>query len=191
MTQRRIYQCAHPYHITFNILNREWFFEDGEKAELLHEIILNASDIKNHTVYQFCIMPDHVHLLCRTNKDDQVVGPPRGMRNGGNPRTLENVLCGVDGYTTTRNVGFPTRGADQKHNISDFIKSIKGTFAHELNEGKIWQPRFHDEIIQTDQQLREVIAYITHTPIKAELLEKWNEYPYQYKNNELIHDLFF
>ena len=67
MTQRRIYQCDLPYHVTFNVLNWEWFFGDEAKAKILHEIILNAGDIKNHVIYQFCIMPDHIHLLCRPN----------------------------------------------------------------------------------------------------------------------------
>jgi REP element-mobilizing transposase RayT len=166
-------------------LNREWFFEDTAKAKILHEIILNAGDIKNHIVYQFCIMPDHVHLLCKTG-----YGSPH--------RTLEKVRCGDGGMHDTahsRNVPFPGCGAGNKKwcraALSNFIQSIKGTFSRRMHMGHIWQRRFHDEIIETDQHLEGVISYITHNPVKAELPEKWKKYPYQYMNDELIHRLFF
>jgi len=181
MTQRRIYQCAFPYHITFNVLNREWFFGDETKTKLLYEIILNAGDIKNHKIYQFCIMPNHVHLLCKTEN-------PHPMRG------LENPRCGDDGCTHVfRSEGFPTCDVKNtyKYNISDFIKSIKGTFSRKIHTGNFWQERFHDKIIQTDKQLYAVIDYIAHKPIKAGLPEKWNDYPYQYINDELINELFF
>jgi len=188
MTQRRIYQCDLPYHIAFNVLNREClpagrhgFFEDGEKAELLHGIILNAGEIKNHIVYQFCIMPDHVHVLCKT-------------QDGSPPRTLERVRCGgrqKHVHHNPRRVPFLRCEATHQPDISDFVQSIKGTFSRKMHMGHIWQRRFHDEIIQTDQQLREVIDYITYNPIKAELSKKWDKNPYQYKNDDLIHKLFF
>jgi len=177
MTQRRIYQCAFPYHITFNVLNREWFFDDKEKAECLHQVILNAGKLKDHIVYQFCIMPDHVHILCKTKE-----GPPH--------RTLEKVRCGggnINNTINSRNVPFPGCGAA----LSNFVQSIKGTFSRKMHMGHIWQRRFHDEIIQTERQLREVIDYITYNPIKAELPEKWGKYPYQYINDDLINDLFY
>ena len=116
-------------------------------------------------MYQFAIMPDHVHILCKTED----VSPPRG---------LENPRCG--GYPVFRREGFPT--CDVKNNISDFIKSIKGTFAGQRGMGIVWQPRFHDEIIQTDEQLETVIHYIQDNPMKAGLPERWQKYPYQYRN---------
>ena len=176
MTQRRIYQCAFPYHITFNVLNREWFFDDEAKAGLLHEIILNAGDIKNHAIYQFCIMPDHVHLLCKT---EPVIG---GFRH----RTLENVRCRKPGEIQTA----CDCGMAHEYDVSDFIKSIKGTFSRHIHIGDLWQKRFRDEIIHTDKQLYSAINYITNNPSKAELPEKWNNSPYQYKNHELIEQLF-
>ena len=180
MTQRRIYQCDLPYHITFNVLNREWFFDDETKAGILHEIILNAGDIKNHTIYQFCIMPDHVHILCKTDDHTNTWFPHR---------TLEKVRCGdgdTHGTTSFRNEPFPGCGAA----LSDFVQSIKGTFSRKIHMGHIWQRRFYDEIIQTEEQLESIIHYITHNPIEASLPEKWGKHPYQYKNDGLTEQLF-
>jgi len=81
MSQRRIYQCAFPYFITFNVFDNELMFTDISKAEMLHKIILNAGGLKGHFVYQFCIMPDHVHILCQTK-------PPKPQSGFSNPRCV-------------------------------------------------------------------------------------------------------
>jgi putative transposase len=162
MTQRRIYQCAFPYFITFNVLNKERLFDDQKKAEALYEIILQAGELKCHKVYQFCIMPDHVHILCKTTDSSH--------------RRLENLR--FDGMMDCGTVGFPTRG----DTISDFIKSVRGTFSRQIHRGQIWHPRFYDRIIQNEQQLEIIIHYITQNPIKAGLPEKWQHHPYQYNN---------
>lgn len=181
MTQRRIYQCAFPYFVTFNVLDREWLFEDKKKAKLLHEIILNAGSLKNHHVYQFCIMPDHVHILCQT------LPLQNNLHRG-----LENPLC-------ARNVGFSTRvtGADcacgQSHifHISDFIKSIRGTFSRYMKKGRIWHPRFYDQVIGNTDRLHATIEYIVRNPTKANLPKKYHLPPYQYKNDGLIEDVLY
>ena len=107
---------------------------------------------------------------------------------------MENPRCGSGDTRVFRNEGFLTcdeKNPIHKHNISDFIKSIKGTFSRKIHIGNFWQERFHDEIIQTEEQLYPVIDYITNNPIKAELPEKWSKHPYKYRNENLINELFF
>ncbi len=199
MTQRRIYQCAFPYFVTFNVLDRDWIFEDNQKAEMLHEIILNAGHLKNHLVYQFCIMPDHVHILCQTPYVSRgfTGDPSRGLENphSGWGDQIRNI---------TSNVGFPTRdatpnptrdancncGHTHQHTISDFIKSIRGTFSRKIHEGQIWHPRFYDQVIEDEDRIRSTLDYITHNPTKAELPKKYHYYPYQYKDDDLVDQLF-
>jgi len=191
MTQRRIYQCDSPYHITFNVLNREWIFEDEKKAELLHQIILNAGDLKNHTVYQFAIMPDHVHVLCKTNEPDKQV--PQNIAGteacsvlgwGKYPKFTHRAdLCVCDGGKTC------CGDCDGFKTISKFIHTIKSFFVTELRktdgiEYKFFQTRFNFRIITDEDYLETVIHYISDNPIKADLPIKWQEYPYQYKNDD-------
>jgi hypothetical protein len=108
------------------------------------------------------------------------------LRNGGGGNTLD--------APHFRNVPFPGCGADKQNGcgaaLSNFIQSIKGTFSRKMHIGHIWQRRFHDEIIQTEEQLRSVIDYIAYNPIKAGLPEKWEKHPYQYKDDDLIQNLF-
>ncbi len=216
MTQRRIYQCRSPYFVTFNVLNGEWLFEDEEKARMLHEIILWAAEMKNHRVYQFCIMPNHVHLLCQTMGTHCGYGPAydRGLENplcgevdGGHINieqiTTPNLNNSIGGTVGLGNAGFLTRDdgsaardatpkilgpipKSRDATLSDFIQSIRGTFSRQIHMGQLWHPRFHDRIIRNEEQLESTIRYITQNPIKAGLAEKWRTQPYQYLNADLI-----
>jgi REP element-mobilizing transposase RayT len=210
MTQRRIYQCAFPYLITFNVLNGEWIFENKKKAELLYGLILNAGKLKNHIVYQFCIMPNHVHMLCQTKMHRGLSVPHRGLSVP--HRGLENPLCGggsgdkkqisqslQSGLSSPRGDETIPRcnkkprcdcGENHKFSISDFIKSIRGTFSRKMHIGQIWHPRFYDRIIETDEGIEKVINYIRHNPNEWNLPKKWKKYPYQYYNKRLINGLF-
>ena len=216
MTQRRIYQCAFPYFITFNVLNGEWIFDDKKKAGLLYEIILNASVLKNHIVYQFCTMPNHAHILCQTKSDCGLSVPHRGLSvphrglenplrgGGGNgsiihmSQQLQSGLssprcnCSVRDINPQCDSSSPQCDCGKKHQytISDFVKSIRGTFSRKLHKGQIWHPRFYDQIIEDDERLERTINYIIYNPIKWNLAKKYQKYPYQYYNGRLINNLF-
>jgi len=216
MTQRRIYQCAHPYFITFNVLNREWIFEDAKKAKMLHEIILNTANLKDHWVYQFCIMPDHAHLLCQTipchqiPKKEEVSAPPiffdNGVKGGGNgakgggtetsfyvvgDSCLHDNLSAENGAEVSAIVG-----KNKKiHNISDFLYTFKSFFIYQTRkqfgvEYKFLQTSYYFSIVDSNQYLDNIMNYITNNPVKVKLPEKWHKHPYQYKDEKLISRLF-
>lgn len=201
MTQRRIYQCAFPYFVTFNALHREWIFEDEKKAELLHEIILNAGILKQHSVYQFCVMPNHVHILCKTVPYRGLENPRFGEKeNHSNPRLdfVEWTFQSAKQSQTAKQSynGIKTHkiicdcGHIHEYDISDFIKSIRGTFSRNMHQGQIWHPRFYDQIIESDKRLKNETNYIINNPIKWDLPVRYQKYPYQFIDNELIDDLF-
>jgi REP element-mobilizing transposase RayT len=179
MTQRRIYQCSFPYFVTFNTAFDVNMFDDIRFAEMLYKIILDAGELKNHFVYQFCIMPDHVHILCKTK-------PPIPQSGFSNPRCgSDNPRCGIVDLQYNCDCG-----QIHKYHISDYVKSIRGTFSRTIHKGQIWQPRFYDQIIEHEKRLAVTIDYIKNNPIKADLSKKYQKYPYQFINDELINDLF-
>ena len=64
-------------------------------------------------------------------------------------------------------------GSDNKlkHGLSEFIRAFKSFSSrriNELNKTKIsiWQPRFHDHIIRSDNELNRIRLYINNNPTK-------------------------
>jgi len=69
----------------------------------------------------------------------------------------------------------------QRHTISDFMKSIKGKSAIEINraterKGRLWQHQFLDHIVRSKEDYRLHIEYIHYNPIKHGLCDRPEDY---------------
>jgi len=65
--------------------------------------------------------------------------------------------------------------------ISFIMKMIKGSFAGKVNKlqgtsGPLWQPRFYDEMVRSEQQLLNQLEYMHQNPVKAELVSSAGEH---------------
>ena len=71
MSQRRVYQNQYPYFITSCSFKRLPFFDDVIIAKLLSENILAITKKYSSTLFAYCIMPNHIHLLIKfVGKED-------------------------------------------------------------------------------------------------------------------------
>ena len=58
------------YHIMLRGINRQQIFEDSEDQERFLETIENYKDLCGYTIYAYCLMGNHVHLLMHEGKED-------------------------------------------------------------------------------------------------------------------------
>jgi REP element-mobilizing transposase RayT len=61
------------------------------------------------------------------------------------------------------------------------MKMIKGRFARLYNEragarGPFWQDRFHEEALQSEEQLWTAIQYVVYNPVKAGVVQRPEDY---------------
>jgi putative transposase len=75
--------------------------------------------------------------------------------------------------------------------LSYIMKMIKGSFARKINKlggknGSIWQRRFYDQAIRSEQQFLAQLAYIHQNPVAGGLVTSAQAYPFssfnQYMN---------
>lgn len=52
------------FFVTFRTKGNQPLLTNGNNAERAGEIIIEAKNGLRHAVYVYCIMPDHVHILC-------------------------------------------------------------------------------------------------------------------------------
>jgi len=69
--------------------------------------------------------------------------------------------------------------------LSTIMKRIKGPSAIYTNRlldrsGKVWQRESYDHYIRHVQELNRVIAYILNNPVKAGLVEQWEDHPFTF-----------
>jgi len=63
------------------------------------------------------------------------------------------------------------------------MKMIKGRFARQYQgrrgqRGALWQSRYHEEALQTDEALWAAVEYVHHNPVAAGLVSNPAEYPW-------------
>ena len=67
--------------------------------------------------------------------------------------------------------------------LDRLMHSLKSYTAHKLNDllnrhGVFWQPQYHDHALRKDEDLNEVIRYTLNNPVRAGLVERWEDWPW-------------
>ena len=71
---------------------------------------------------------------------------------------------------------------DSALSLTKFLNIFKGRTTTILREmegfKKIWQRSAFDHVIRADEDLRAIIEYILNNPVRKDMVEKANDYPY-------------
>ncbi|HLR76411.1 MAG TPA: transposase [Balneolaceae bacterium] len=114
-------------------------------------------DSEKYTLICFCIMPNHVHLLVELFTQDE----------------------------------------KDKNEVAKFLplaetmKLIKGSTAYECNtvlsrKGQFWQHESYDHLVRDNDELERVIRYILLNPVKAGLVNKWQDWKWTYCREKYV-----
>ncbi|MGK7370531.1 MAG: transposase [Candidatus Halalkalibacterium sp. M3_1C_030] len=126
-------------------------------ADLVQEA-LHHRDETEYDLYAYCIMSNHVHLVFRLLKGDHFLE--------------EN----------SRFSDYP---------VTNLMKSLKSYTAVHANRilkrsGQFWHRESYDRVIRNSKELENTINYTLNNPIKAGLVEKWEDWPYSYCKPEFL-----
>jgi putative transposase len=132
-----------------HLANGEKYLSNPEIANVVSES-LHYRDGKVLDLIAFCIMPNHVHLVCTP---------------------LEET---VDTYFS----------------LSKIMHSLKRHAARQANlllncSGKFWQHENYDHYVRDDAELERIIKYVIYNPVKAGLVEEWQNWKWTYSKYEM------
>ncbi|HLA17754.1 MAG TPA: transposase [Dehalococcoidia bacterium] len=79
-------------------------------------------------------------------------------------------------------------------NLREIMRLVKGSFARLWNQrcgqsGSLWQPRYYESAVRTEQQLVQWLKYIDDNPVRAGLASSPQQYPYGSPGGRLMTDL--
>lgn len=68
------------------------------------------------------------------------------------------------------------------------MKNIKGRSSREINlflgrSGTFWQKASYDRLVRDEKELNNIGDYILENPVKAGLIDSWENWPYSYVKN--------
>ncbi len=152
-------------------IERRWFYAYDsclDRAETgprwtgdsrIAELIAASIKYRNGKVYQldaFCIMPNHVHLVCeplpdKMNKDKQ------NGQIGNLPYSLANIMHSLKRYTATQ---------------ANIILGRTGE--------QFWQHENYDHAIRDETEFGRIIQYVLNNPVKAGLVDSWEKWAWSY-----------
>jgi putative transposase len=64
--------------------------------------------------------------------------------------------------------------------LSPWVAGLKRAISKALEVGgTFWQPGFFDHVIRSDESYREKSQYVSNNPVRAELVQRSEDWPYQ------------
>lgn len=78
-----------------------------------------------------------------------------------------------------------------KHPITDIMGSLKKFTSRNCNiylnrSGAFWQSESFDRLIRNNNELTNVISYTIHNPVRAGLINKWENWPHTYLKKNFV-----
>jgi REP element-mobilizing transposase RayT len=79
--------------------------------------------------------------------------------------------------------------SDGVYDLAEIIHSVKSFSVHQINRqrgrrGSLWQDERYDRIVRDEAEFLEKWQYIMNNPLKQELVQRWEDYPWLYIKND-------
>jgi putative transposase len=71
---------------------------------------------------------------------------------------------------------------DREAEVGNASAAIKRWMRHELKATWRWQPGCFDRLLRSDESLYEKWLYVEENPVRAGLVQRWQDWPYRYES---------
>jgi REP element-mobilizing transposase RayT len=78
----------------------------------------------------------------------------------------------------------PTKEREAK--LGNFSAALKRWMREELKASWKWQPGCFDRLLRSGESLHDKWLYVQENPVRAGLVQRWEDWPYRYEFNEEI-----
>ena len=113
----------------------------------------------------YCIMPNHVHVVFAVRRDSSRLNEAGVCSRAEARRTVTTV--------------------------TDILRLIKGSTARACNAalrrtGPFWQHESYDHVVRNGEELEHTIWYVLNNPVKARLVDSWEQWQWTYCKPNLL-----
>jgi putative transposase len=131
------YQQGHCFSVAITTAHRAKHFKKPDTVCLCLDALSETAQRYHASVFAYCFMPDHLHLL--------VAMAP---------------------------------GADLVQLVRHFKQFSAYRFRRECLSAQLWQARFYDHALRSEEKVLDVARYIWENPVRAGFAQSPAEYPY-------------
>ena len=103
--------------------------------------------------------------------------------------SLEKYVHDMHAFTVMSNHVHAMFSIREASSLSEVMQIVKGGTSRRCNQllgrsGEFWQEERYDRVIRRNEFWR-VLWYILNNPVKAGIVERWQDYPFTYLNDAL------
>jgi len=142
----------------------------AEEKDYMLELISKFSKLFFVDILGFCIMGNHLHLVCRVHPEDEISDEEVKRRY--------REFYGQDQYISSGDIDYYRK---RWTSLSELVKDIKQGFSRYYNrkhnrKGFFWGERFKSVIVQEGRTLVNLLAYVDLNPVRAGIVKKPEDY---------------
>jgi len=142
---------GHEFYFTVCARHQRQPFRNQKLATTVIDSLLWTRERYCWSLFCYCLMPDHLHFVCRlTDRDVRVLNA--GAR-GEVPEGVLEHLGRFKSYTTKISWQFGCTG-------------------------KLWQKSSYDRVLDLEKPFEDVVQYVLDNPVRKGLVRQWQEWPY-------------
>jgi len=131
------YQQGHCFSVALATAHRAHHFNNADTVRLCLDALNETAGWYHASVFAYCFMPDHLHLLVAT-----------------------------------------PLGVDLVQFVRQFKQLSAYRFRRERSSVPLWQARFYDHALRSDESLLDVARYIWENPVRTALAQCPHDYPH-------------
>jgi putative transposase len=182
------------YHCVSRVVDRRFIFQTSRhgsaEAERFVGLMRRLEAFSGVRVLTYALMSNHFHLLCQVPEPkalselellERIKAGYGPARREALEQQIERLRQEPDGAAQIQRLLEPYRR--RMHDISIFVKELKGRFAQGYNRrhgryGALWAERFKSVLLEGGEALAAVAAYIDLNPVRAGLCVDPRDYRY-------------
>jgi len=167
-TKYKATRANKAYFVTITTVNWADVFTRLEQRMVLVNALNYCTDNKGLVIYGYCIMPSHLHLLCRANNEEDI---------------LADILRDFKKFTSKKIISTIINEKESRRDwlLEMFEKSCEH-LKREQNY-KVWQSGYHAVLVESEKFVYQKLNYIHNNPVVDKIvLNSW-EYVFSSAKN--------
>ena len=158
----KVFDQFKPHYITMTVNSWLKIFLDPVIAGIVIDSLKYCQARNGLEIYAYCIMPDHIHMVCRSTREE----------------TLSSIVRDFKKFTSSQILKYLDQLQNKWSNEIISIISMRSSGAGGKIKRVIWKKGFCPIELSSNNFIDQKIDYIHFNPVKAGIVVKPEKYRY-------------
>jgi REP element-mobilizing transposase RayT len=170
MSGYRVYEGEHaPYFLTSTVVGWASVFTSHRYFDILIDALAYCREQKQLRLYSYVLMPNHFHLIARTEEPSALSGVMRDLKRHTSRQIIRQLR--EDGYES----------------LYDFFNETPMRRPGNT-QAKVWQDDFHPIALITEHLYLQRLEYLEMNPVRKGYVDAPEHWRYSSARNRLLGD---